>query len=144
VGSAGGLYLTSRVMLSLWLLNSGAYMLWMLAMPVCLSARNSLSRPPHRKRSEWGRASGSEGVWRSNVADQARLFAVACIRLVVHQSLPALRTFPSALDTCIDNSLPNTIQTLFLSLASITCVIAGFFMPYRSFASSPTSSAHVA
>jgi hypothetical protein len=30
---------------------------------VCLSARNSLSRPPHRKRSEWGRASGSEGVW---------------------------------------------------------------------------------
>ena len=28
---------------------------------LCLSARNLLSRPPHRKRSERGRASGSEG-----------------------------------------------------------------------------------
>jgi pyruvate/2-oxoglutarate dehydrogenase complex dihydrolipoamide dehydrogenase (E3) component len=28
-----------------------------------LAARNLLSRPPHRKRSERGRASGSEGVW---------------------------------------------------------------------------------
>ena len=29
-----------------------------------LAARKLLSRPPHRKRSERGRASGSEGVWR--------------------------------------------------------------------------------
>ena len=28
-----------------------------------ITARNLLSRPPHRKRSERGRASGSEGVW---------------------------------------------------------------------------------
>ena len=30
-----------------------------------LTARNLLSRPPHRKRSERGAASGSEGVWGS-------------------------------------------------------------------------------
>ena len=28
-----------------------------------ITARNLLSRPPHRKRAELGRASGSEGVW---------------------------------------------------------------------------------
>ena len=28
-----------------------------------ITARNSLSGPPHRKRSEGGRASGSEGLW---------------------------------------------------------------------------------
>jgi hypothetical protein len=28
-----------------------------------IAARKLLSRPPHRKRSERGRASGSEGVW---------------------------------------------------------------------------------
>jgi len=32
-------------------------------MPNAPAARNLLSRPPHRKRSERGRASGSEGVW---------------------------------------------------------------------------------
>lgn len=34
---------------------------------LCLSARNLLSRRPHRGRSERGAASGSEGVWRRGV-----------------------------------------------------------------------------
>jgi len=32
--------------------------------------RNLLSRPPHRKRSERGRASGSEGVWGERGAEE--------------------------------------------------------------------------
>ena len=38
-----------------------------------ITARNSLSRPPHRKRSERGRASGSEGSGRSEGWRKAEL-----------------------------------------------------------------------
>ena len=45
-----------------------------------ITARNLLSRPPHRKRSEPGRASGNEGVWGERGAEEGRSAVVTLLR----------------------------------------------------------------
>ena len=45
-----------------------------------LNARKLLSRPPHRKRSDRGRASGSEGVWGERGAEEGRDALVTLLR----------------------------------------------------------------